>query len=88
MQLTDWKAMTIAEPLLAALEADVEAFAETTRVRDEWDLELVWCKAFKPRLEALVGWHSLRGCLQSAEAYHVAYDRLYGRLMAVTAGAR
>lgn len=89
MVLTDWYALTLAEPALAELEQDIVAYRAGLQpmpgvemaTSDEWHLELVWAKAFKPRMEALVGWKCGRACLQSSASYHVAYDRLYGLLL-------
>jgi hypothetical protein len=88
MPLTDWHQMIVAEPELGALERDVEAYVAASRRADEWDLEQVWAYGFKPRMDALVGWKSLRACLQSSASWHVAYDRLYGRLMAKVEATR
>lgn len=88
MDVTTWDAMVIAEPELGALDRDVEAFVAATRIRDEWELELVWARGFKPRMDALVGWRCQRACLQSSGAWHTAYERLYDRLMTAVKATR
>lgn len=81
MDITTWEVMVLNEPLLQALEEDVQAFARTTTIESEDELDRIWYRLIKPRLVALVGWEARLGCLQSTAAYDVAYRRLYDRLM-------
>jgi hypothetical protein len=76
--VTDWHLMTIAEPELAHFEQDVLAIA--AGLPPDANRHVVWARALKPRLRALVGFQARVACLQSPAAYDVAYDRLYGHL--------
>lgn len=76
--LTDWRLMTIAEPELAQFEQDVLALAASLPL--DINRHVVWARAIKPRLRALVGFQARLACLQTSTAYNVAYDRLYGHL--------
>jgi hypothetical protein len=65
------------EPLLGSLMREA---ASTLDAGDEsFCANRLWYQRFKPRLEAIVGWHRQAGpdVLKTAEAYDAAYEAIY-----------
>lgn len=86
--ITTWEGMVLNEPLLQALEEDVRAFAESAGALDPCKLELIWIRAFKPRVKMFVGWDARLGALRTEHAYVTVCHRLYDLLMARAGAVR
>jgi hypothetical protein len=68
------------EPLLGSLMREAASTIDTGD--KSFCANRVWYQRFKPRLEAIVGWHRHSGpdVLKTAEAYGAAYEAIYAAL--------